>query len=238
MKYLSLISLLGLPNATGLSLLKELRAKKVQEVQGSSDFGLEVYINGVQQTMAQAVKAGGDNPAYLQSGWDSAEGQVPMKVYSGCKGVIKMEGSSCGDGKHDGVKFTPGGYIKTVTINMVAGAAAATALTVNLYAGNTVHYLGLDGDGKSFFVEGGNWGGAAEVGLGKKADELLKTNVNYVSVVLALHGNKVTSAKLNGVEAWGTISKEVSGSITAVGIRPWRNSVWIPAVKKTCGRFP
>jgi len=96
-----------------------------------------------------------------------------------------------------------------------ASSVAATALTFVLWSNSIMYHVGLDGAGNVHFYQGGQWGGAHLLG---------STNLDpsrYQKIELRRTGNSLL-VTFDGHE-WGALS--LSASITAVGWRPWRNSI-------------
>ena len=95
------------------------------------------------------------------------------------------------------------------------GKIAATALSFVLWSGNDIWHIGLDGGGKQLFYAGGSWGRGSNLGPTN-----LKPNT-FQTLVIRRTGN-VLKVALDG-EKWDNLS--LTGSIDAVGWRPWRNSI-------------
>ena len=98
---------------------------------------------------------------------------------------------------------------------------SSTALSFVLWSGNDVFYIGLDGAGKKLFYSGGSWGKATILGPTN-----LKANWPTgpsQTIVIRRKGN-VLKIALDENE-WDDLS--LSGSIEAVGWRPWRNLISI-----------
>ena len=92
---------------------------------------------------------------------------------------------------------------------------SATALSFVLWSGNDMFDIGLDGVGKKLFYSGGSWGKSTNLGLTN-----LKPNT-FQTIVIRRTGN-VLKIALDENE-WDDLS--LSGSIDAVGWRPWRNLI-------------
>ena len=92
---------------------------------------------------------------------------------------------------------------------------SATALSFVLWSGNDMFDIGLDGVGKKLFYSGGSWGKSTNLGLTN-----LKPNT-FQTIVIRRTGN-VLKIALDENE-WDDLS--LSGSIEAVGWRPWRNLI-------------
>ena len=94
---------------------------------------------------------------------------------------------------------------------------SATALSFVLWSGNDMFDIGLDGVGKKLFYSGGSWGKSTNLGPTN-----LKPNT-FQTIVIRRTGN-VLKIALDENE-WDDLS--LSGSIDAVGWRPWRNLISI-----------
>mmetsp|Transcript_79601 Transcript_79601/g.140506 ORF Transcript_79601/g.140506 Transcript_79601/m.140506 type:complete len:615 (-) Transcript_79601:330-2174(-) len=97
---------------------------------------------------------------------------------------------------------------------------AHTATTFTLWAGASKMHIGLDGANNSFFTEGGAWGRAK--GLQKST----ATPGVYHTIQLKRVSGAL-SVKIDDVMVPGMESLPLPQSISAVGWRPWRNTVHI-----------
>jgi len=98
-----------------------------------------------------------------------------------------------------------------------ASRVSATALVFVLWSGSTMYNVGLDGRGRVYFYEGGNWG---------RATVLERTHLDpsrFQKIELRRTGDSLL-VTFDGHE-WGALP--LSASITAIGWRPWRNTIHI-----------
>jgi len=138
---------------------------------------------------------------------------------------VSVQGHCSGRQGSDYVCSGTGRYIKwnvdfgnsdfVVESEFKASSVAATALTFVLWSNSIMYHVGLDGAGNVHFYQGGQWGGAHLLG---------STNLDpsrYQKIKLRRTGNSLL-VTFDGHE-WGALP--LSASITAVGWRPWRNSI-------------
>lgn len=93
---------------------------------------------------------------------------------------------------------------------------ASTAVAFVFYEGNTLKFFGLDGGGKTLFYEGGSWGSAKQQG-----NTPVIVNKFHKIKFVRLTGRLTTY--LDGKQIGGVL--DLGDDITAVGWRPWRNTI-------------
>jgi len=143
---------------------------------------------------------------------------------------VSVQGHCSGRQGSDYVCSGTGRYIKwnvdfgnsdfVVESEFKASSVAATALTFVLWSNSIMYHVGLDGAGNTHFYQGGQWGGAHLLG---------STNLDpsrYQKIKLRRTGNSLL-VTFDGHE-WTALP--LSASITAVGWRPWRNTINIKSL--------
>jgi len=163
----------------------------------------------------------------------SSEGTINQVYSTGSYGVMNGKlgpdvsvTSSC-SGKY-GDEYVCGGKNKYIKWNVAFGSSdfvvesefradsvSGTALAFVLWSGNTMYYIGLDGGGNTHFYQGGAWGGA----ILTEPTNLDAWTTQHIQIKRI---NNLLYIKFDG-KSW--IPLALTDDVTAVGWRPWRNTV-------------
>lgn len=155
---------------------------------------------------------------------------VSDSVYAIKAGAIQPSQTVGGDTKMAGT----GKYIRwdldlgkadfTLSSDFHVALKSGTALTFVLWSGDTMMHLGLDGGGNKFFYEGGEWGKATILGPTTISPGTLHT------LLVVRSGGRLT-VSLDGSPVPGMANIPFSSAVTAVGWRPWRNSIEVKTLQ-------
>ena len=224
-----------------LSYFPQLPILLVLSVESLKQRGWALEVEGAAASGAMADDDAAKDPVWVPPPVHAvgiAGGRVDPSAYVEAPGFACVDDGFFGSGEGEdlcaryGVGLGKGDFDVSTTFKVAAVSpateeapdGASTEVAFALWAGEAELRIGLDGEGKVLFRQGGSWGDDATADSGLDASPLVAGALHTLRLRRA---SGVLSVVFDGAEVPGWSSLQLEEAIDAVGWRPMKNKLYI-----------